>query len=261
MRLTRFQWLLAATVVLAAAVFCLSAGTARWVLWGVLFAAAGLAAGLGASFPEWGMFGSSLCRVRTARKVVALTFDDGPDPAGTPALLDLLARRGVRATFFCVGRQVAAHRDLARRIAAEGHLIGNHSFAHSCGTNLFGEARLRADLELAQREITRAAGRTPEFYRPPMMLTNPRVFRVTRALSLTVAGCAIRCYDRRGGSAQKVLRRVLRRLRPGVIIALHDGGVPPERLVELAGQLLDKLDAQGYRCLRLDELAACEEPA
>jgi len=100
MRLTRFQWLLAATVVLAAAVFCLSAGTARWVLWGVLFSAAGLAAGLGASFPEWGMFGSSLCRVRTARKVVALTFDDGPDPAGTPALLDLLSLHNAHATFF-----------------------------------------------------------------------------------------------------------------------------------------------------------------
>jgi peptidoglycan/xylan/chitin deacetylase (PgdA/CDA1 family) len=260
MRLTRFQWLLAATIALAIAVFCLSAGTARWVLLSVLFTASGLTAGLGVSFPAWRMFGPSLCRVRTREKVVALTFDDGPDPAGTPALLDLLARKGVRATFFCIGRQVASHRELARRIAAEGHLIGNHSFAHSCGTNLFGDARLRADLERAQQEITRAVGRTPEFFRPPMMLTNPGVFRVTRALSLTVAGCAIRCYDRRGGSARKVLHHVLRRLRPGVIIALHDGGVPPERVVDLAAQLLDELQAQGYRCLRLDELAARGQP-
>jgi peptidoglycan/xylan/chitin deacetylase (PgdA/CDA1 family) len=261
MRVTRFQWLLTATAVLAIAVFCLGAGTARWVLLSILFTTSGLGVGLGVSFPEWRMFGSSLCRVRTTQKVVALTFDDGPDPASTPALLDLLARKGVRATFFCIGRQVAEHRELARRITAEGHLIGNHSFAHSRGTNLFGEARLRADLEHAQQEITQAVGRTPEFFRPPMMLTNPQVFRVTRALSLTVAGCAIRCYDRRDGSTRKVLHRVLRRLRPGVIIALHDGGVPPERLVDLAGQLLDKLHALGYRCLRLDELAACEKRA
>ncbi|MGD1086154.1 MAG: polysaccharide deacetylase family protein [Verrucomicrobiota bacterium] len=261
MRLTRFQLLLAATALLAVAVFCLSAGTARWVALSLLFTTSGLVAGLGVSFPEWRMFGPCLCRVRTMRKVVALTFDDGPDPASTPALLDLLARKGVRATFFCVGRQVAGHRELARRIAAEGHLIGNHSFAHSRRTNLLGDARLRADLELAQQEITQAVGRTPEFFRPPMMLTNPRVFRVARALSLTVAGCAIRCYDRRDGSLPKVLRRVLRRLRPGVIIALHDGGVPPERLVDLAGQLLDKLHTQGYRCLRLDELAAFEKTA
>jgi peptidoglycan/xylan/chitin deacetylase (PgdA/CDA1 family) len=259
MRLTRFQWLLAATAALAAAVFFLSAGTARWVMLGLLFTASGLLAGLGVSFPEWRMFGPSLCRVRTTEKVVALTFDDGPDPAGTPALLDLLARKGVRATFFCVGRQVAGHRELARRIAAEGHLIGNHSFDHSRATNFFGEARLRADLERAQQEITRAAGRAPEYFRPPMMLTNQRVFRVTRALSLAVAGCAIRCYDRRGGNTQKVLRRVLRRLRPGVIIALHDGGVPPARLVELTGGLLDELQTRGYRCLRLDELAAREK--
>jgi peptidoglycan/xylan/chitin deacetylase (PgdA/CDA1 family) len=261
MRVTRFQWLLTATAVLAITVFCLSAGTARWVTLSVLFTTSGLVAGFGLSFPEWRMFGFSLCRVRTTQKVVALTFDDGPDPASTPALLDLLARKGVRATFFCIGRHVARHHELARRIAAEGHLIGNHSFAHSRATNFLGVARLRADLELAQQEITQAVGQTPEFFRPPMMLTNPRIFRVTRALSLTVTGCAIRCYDRRGESTQKVLHRVLRRLQPGVIIALHDGGVPAERLVDLAGQLLDKLHTQGYSCLRLDDLAACEKPA
>ena len=258
MRVTRFQMLLMATALLAIAVFCLSAGTARWVTLGALFTACGLAAGLGVSFPEWRMFGPSLCRVHTTQKVVALTFDDGPDPASTPALLDLLARKGARATFFCIGKRVARHRELARRIAAEGHLLGNHSFAHSRGTNLFGDARLRADLERAQAEITQTVGRTPEFFRPPMMLTNQRVFRVTRALSLTVAGCTVRGYDLQGASLQKVLRRVLRRLKPGAIIALHDGGVPPERLVDLVGRLLDQLDAQGYRCLRLDELVACE---
>ncbi len=100
MRVTRFQLLLATTAVLAAAVLCLSTGTARWMMLSLLFTAGGLAAGLGVSFPEWGLFGSSLCHVRTTRKVVSLTFDDGPDPASTPALLDLLARRGIHATFF-----------------------------------------------------------------------------------------------------------------------------------------------------------------
>lgn len=259
--MTRYQMLLAATAALALAVFCLSTGTVRWVALSGLFTLSGLAVGLGVSFPEWQLFGPALCRVLTARKVVALTFDDGPDPVSTPALLDLLARKRARATFFCIGKRAARHLDLTRRIAAEQHLIGNHTYAHSRVTNLFGEVRLRADLARAQEEIARAAGRTPEFFRPPMMLTNQRVFRVTRALSLTVAGCSVRGYDLRGGNAEAVLHRVLRGLKPGAIIALHDGGVSPDRLVGLVERLLDQLYAQGYRCLRLDELVACAETA
>ncbi len=261
MRVTRYQMLLTGTAALAVVVCCLSAGAVRWVMLSALLTACGVVAGLGVSFPQWRMFGPSLCSVQTTQKVVALTFDDGPDPASTPALLDLLARKGASATFFCIGKRVARHRELARRIAAEKHLIGNHSFAHSRRTNFFGDARLRADLELAQREITQAVGRAPEFFRPPMMLTNQGVFRVTRALSLTVAGCTVRGYDRRGSRTQKMLHRVLRRLKPGVIIALHDGGVPPERLVDLVERLLDQLHTRGYRCLRLDELVARDKTA
>lgn len=261
MRVTRYQMLLTTTAVGAVAVFCLSTGTGCWVTLSAWFTLCGLVAGLGVSFPEWQLFGPGLCRVATTQKVVALTFDDGPDPASTPALLDLLARKGVRATFFCIGKRVARHRELARRIAAEEHLVGNHSFAHSRQTNFFGATRLRADLERAQAEITRTVGRAPEFFRPPMMLTNQRVFRVTRALSLMVAGCTVRGYDLRGTSTQKVLQRVLRRLKPGAIIALHDGGVPSSRLVDLVERLLEQLHTRGYRCLRLDELVACEATA
>jgi peptidoglycan-N-acetylglucosamine deacetylase len=259
MRVTRFQLLIVTTAVLAIAVCWLSAGTARLAMLSLLFTATGLMTGIGVSFPEWQLFGESLCRVHTAQKVVALTFDDGPDPVSTPALLDLLARRDIRATFFCIGERVARHRELARRIAAEGHLVGNHSFSHSRRTNLFGSARLRAELERAQEEITQTVGQTPAFFRPPMMLTNQRVFRVTRAMSLGVAGCTIRGYDLRGASSQKVLDRILRGLRPGAIIALHDGGVAPKRLVSLVERLLDQLHTEGYRCLRLDELVACSK--
>lgn len=261
MRLTRFQLVVTCTVALALALVWLCSGTVRWVALSTLFTLSGLMVGLGVSFPEWQMFGPALCRVRTAQKVVALTFDDGPDPVSTPVLLDLLARRGARATFFCIGKRVARHRELARRIAADQHLIGNHSYSHSRRTNLFGEARLRADLARAQEEIAQSAGRTPVFFRPPMMLTNQRVFRVARALSLTVTGCSIRGYDLRGGSELAVLHRVLHDLKPGAIIALHDGGVPPDRLVGLVERLLDQLQSHGYRCLRLDELVACEETA
>jgi peptidoglycan-N-acetylglucosamine deacetylase len=255
MRLTRYDLLLAGTSILAVLVALVFYGWMRWLWLSLLFSTTGLVVGLGVSFPEWQLFGRSFCRGQTESKVAALTFDDGPDPATTPALLDLLARRRVQATFFCTGKQVTAHREIARRIASEHHLIGNHSCEHSPWINFFGERRLRQDLERAQTIITDATGQIPKFYRPPMTLTNPCTFRVTRALSLITTGCSVRSYDLRKSSLEAVLERVQRGLRPGAIVLLHDGGVAVERLLPLVEMLIDQLNARGYRCVRLDELA------
>lgn len=259
-RLTRYNLIVAFTVVAAAAIFFCSTGALRWILWSLLFTTTGLTLGLGVSFPHWQLFGPSLCRFRTDQKAVALTFDDGPDPATTPALLDLLAQRGVRATFFCVGRRVREHPDLVRRIAAEGHLVENHSFAHHPGTNLFGTSRLRADLQRAQETICEITGRAPLYFRPPMCLTNQRVFRATRELGLTITGYTARGLDRRHESTERIVARVLRRVRPGAIVLLHDAGVPRARMLALVNGVLDGLTASGYSCLRLDEFGMGTNP-
>jgi peptidoglycan/xylan/chitin deacetylase (PgdA/CDA1 family) len=209
---------------------------------------------LGVTFPQLQFFGASLCRVRTGRKAVALTFDDGPDPMVTPVLLDLLKQRGVQATFFCTGQRVEEHPDVARRIMAEGHLMANHSFAHSHGTNVFTARRLREDLARAQEAIARVTGELPKLFRPPMGLTNLRVFRVATELGLTVVGWTVRGLDTRQSAPIKIAGRITRRLRPGAIIVLHDGGVTNCVVVPAVELLLDELDRQGYRAERLDEL-------
>jgi peptidoglycan/xylan/chitin deacetylase (PgdA/CDA1 family) len=259
MRLTRYHWILGGTLLAGLLIFIFCQGAVRLLLLGALCTLSGLCVGLGVSFPQWQMFGRSLCRVRTSRKVVALTFDDGPDPETTPKLLALLAERGVRATFFCVGERVARHPELARRLTAEGHLIGNHSYQHSHGTNVFSVARLRADLARAQEELRRVTGHTPEWFRPPMGLTNPRVFRVAGELRLKVAGYTARGLDKRPATADQIAARILRGLRPGAIILLHDGDVPVERLLAVVTMFIDKIQASGYQCLRLDELLSYEE--
>lgn len=258
MRLTRFQWILGGTVLAASLIVACCRGTTCLVLLSLLFSLAGLGIGLGVSFPQWQMFGPSRCRVRTREKVVALTFDDGPDPETTPALLTLLAQRGVRATFFCVGDRVARHPEIARRIACEGHRVENHSHRHSPWTNLFSVDRLREDVSRAQAEMERVTGRAPRFFRPPMGLTNQRVFRVAKELGLEVAGYSARGLDQRTTSAERVLARILRRVRPGAIVLLHDGGVPPARLLAVVTMLIDNLEAEGYQCRRLDELISGE---
>jgi peptidoglycan-N-acetylglucosamine deacetylase len=255
-RLTPFQLIVGATVFATLLIVALSAGAARWLLLSLLFTIAGLSVGLGVSFPQWQMFGHSLCRIRTSRKVVALTFDDGPDPATTPALLALLAARGIRATFFCVGQRVAQYPDLARRIVTEGHSIENHSHKHHHWTNLFSTQRLQADLMQAQREIQSVTGRAPIYFRPPMCLTNQRVFRLVTDLGLTVVGYTARAWDRRPDPPARIAARLLRRVRPGAILLLHDGDVPAERLLPVVTNVIDSLQANAYQCRRLDELVA-----
>lgn len=258
-RLTRFQWIVGGTLLAGLPVLAFGSGAVRLLLLGLLCALSGLCVGLGVSFPQWQMFGRSLCRAGTNRKVVALTFDDGPDPTNAPALLALLAERGVRAAFFCTGERVLQHPDLARRIVAEGHRVENHSFQHSYRTNLFSVGRLRDDVARAQDAVRRHTGQAPRFFRPPMCLTNPRVFRVAGELGLKVVGYAARGLDRRSDPAGRIVARIMRRVRPGAIILLHDGGVPRDRLLAVVTMLFDKLQADGYQCLRLDELIGDED--
>jgi peptidoglycan/xylan/chitin deacetylase (PgdA/CDA1 family) len=256
MRLTKYHCLLGGTLLAGLLIIAFSHGTLRlWLLAG-LCTLSGAGVGLGVSFPQWQFFGESVCRVRTDQKAVALTFDDGPDPESTPVLLDLLARRNIRATFFCIGERVARQPELARRIVARGHAIENHSHRHQFWANLLGEEKLEADLAQAQEEIRRVSGRTPAWFRPPMGLTNPRVFRVTRKLGLGIAGYTARGLDRRADGPERIVARLRRGLRPGAILLLHDGGVPAARLTATVTALMDMLETEGYHCVRLDELVS-----
>src|ERR1043166_7793990 len=139
-------------------------GVCAWAVGSVVMAV-GVGAGLvtligfGVAFPQWKMFGPFICRGSSRKRWIALTFDDGPDPRSTPALLEALREAKVEAAFFCVGQKVAAHPDLAARIAREGHLVENHSYHHSNGTNFFTTSHLLDELARTQTVIEKATGK------------------------------------------------------------------------------------------------------
>jgi peptidoglycan/xylan/chitin deacetylase (PgdA/CDA1 family) len=210
--------------------------------------------GLGVAFPQLSLFGPFLCSGSSERKYVALTFDDGPDGRSTPALLELLRERGVQVAFFGVGKRVAAYPDIAARIVREGHLLENHSYAHSNATNFFSLARLRSELNQAQDTIRQATGVAPTCFRPPMGLSNPRIFRAARDAGLKVVGWSARGLDTKVTDSEEVVSRICRRVKPGTIILLHDGNIPADRLVTTVKTLLDRLRALDYEVIRLDHL-------
>ena len=210
--------------------------------------------GLGVAIPQLRLFGNFICSGNRSKKQVALTFDDGPDPRSTPQLLDLLCAEKIAATFFCIGQHVEKNPELASRILSEGHLVENHSFAHSNLINFYSPKKLRAELALAQAVIEKAGGVAPKFYRPPVGLSNPGTFRVAHALGLQVIGWNIRSLDTVVAEPEKIVARIRRGLKPGAIILLHDGNIPGEKLLATVKSLLDTLRGLGYEVVRLDKL-------
>ena len=196
----------------------------RWVL--AAFLANHLlltAAGLWPRSTWLGRNWTRLPAAATARGEVALTIDDGPDPEVTPAVLDLLDRLQVKATFFCIGDKARRHPALCREIVARGHDVQNHSERHRHNFSLLGPRGYRRELEAAQDTLAAVTGRRPQFFRAPAGLRNPFLGPELERMGLHLAAWTRRGYDTRCGDAAVVSRRLLPALQPGAILLLHDG--------------------------------------
>jgi peptidoglycan/xylan/chitin deacetylase (PgdA/CDA1 family) len=169
-------------------------------------------------------------------------------------LLDFLREEKIAATFFCIGKNVAANPELAAQILREGHLLENHSYSHGNFINFYSTARLQKEMVQTQTAIEKISGGTPKFYRPPVGLSNPNTFRAARILDLLVFGWTIRSFDTITVSPKKIVARISRQLKPGAIILLHDGNIPAVRLVPTVKLLLATLHERGYAVVRLDKI-------
>ncbi len=208
--------------------------------------------GAGASAGPLATRGWPLVRsVPTIRPELALTFDDGPHPVHTPALLDLLAAHRVRATFYVIGWRVLRWPEIVRRIVAEGHEIGNHSWRHA-NLAAMGDARLLRDLDRCTGAITEIVGRPPVTMRPPYGALSRRQQRlVWQARAMPTIMWTVDPQDwARPGSAT-VARRILAHATPGAIVLAHD----IHRItIRAMSQTLDGLSQRGLRPCTVSQL-------
>jgi peptidoglycan/xylan/chitin deacetylase (PgdA/CDA1 family) len=158
---------------------------------------------------------------RTDTQSVALTFDDGP-AGDTDAILALLSANRLRAAFFMVGQQVERRPDVARRIVAEGHEIGNHSYSHPIYLYCTPAETYR-QLARTQEVITKVTGVTPSWVRPPCGVRTPAYFRATRTLGLRTVQWTVAGFDWQRRTAVDIAEQILRRIAAGAIVLLHDG--------------------------------------
>jgi peptidoglycan-N-acetylglucosamine deacetylase len=226
-------------------------------------AVAGLAAGgwfYASRWPASRLFGEALTAPARPGEL-ALTFDDGPNPAWTPRLLDLLASHDIRGTFFLLGGFAQAEPALVRRIAAEGHLIGNHTWSHPHLSST-PAARIREELVRTSGVLEQITGAKVEYFRPPFGARRPAVFRIARELGLTPVLWNAMTSDWSEPSAERIARRLAAKVdrftRNGyaVNIVLHDGGhralgTNREPSVQAAGKLIARYGST-HRFVRLD---------
>ena len=176
-------------------------------------------------FPRCGWLGPNMTSLPAARGqegVVALTFDDGPDPEITPAVLELLEKAGARATFFCVGRRAEAHPDIIAGIRDRGHGVENHTYSHPNGFAFRGPRGLHSEIQRGQTAIERAGGGRPHFFRAPAGIQNPWLSVVLAGAGLCLVSWTRRGFDTMTRDGARVAARLERGLRGGDILLLHD---------------------------------------
>jgi len=197
------------------------------------------------------LFGRALARLPRGARDVAITFDDGPNPVATPRILDVLKAEGVVATFFLLGKHVDRWPELARRVSAEGHTIGNHGYYHR-KLHVRGPAYVRDDLSRGAESIRKATGRVPLLFRAPHGFRNPWVSSIARSMGQRTVGWTLGVWDSARPGADAIARRAVQGVGSGAVLLLHDGdGYDPDgdrtQTADALPVIIRDLRAQGYR--------------
>jgi peptidoglycan/xylan/chitin deacetylase (PgdA/CDA1 family) len=192
-----------------------------------------------------------LCNALTEEKIVSITFDDGPDRELTPKLLDQLKDLGIPATFFCIGRKIKGNEGLLKRMNAEGHLIGTHSYSHSKWFDLFFPTRMQKELENSALKVFEATGKKPLLFRPPYGVINPMLKWALHGSGFHVIGFSNRAWDTSSRKKEVILERIMKNLKPGDIILLHD--TVPES-IDVIKNMVEQTKHARYRIVPLDQL-------
>ncbi|HTY45170.1 MAG TPA: polysaccharide deacetylase family protein [Patescibacteria group bacterium] len=201
-------------------------------------------------------------RVNVPDKLVALTFDDGPSPVWTPAILDELKRSDAKATFFMLGEHVQQYPEIARRVAAEGHEIENHSYDHHV-LLYYKPYELEREVKVAENIIKSITGKTTRYFRPPKAWLTSAEKKQINAMGYRVILWSLNSKDWVTFDEKYILRFLVHHVRPGDIILFHDsGGVftveggNRQETVKTIFRLVEQLRKRGYRCVTVSELLA-----
>jgi len=208
-------------------------------------------AGYHSMAPQSQLYGKTFTGGKPKARVLALTFDDGPNDPHTFHLLEVLAKASVKATFFMVGKYVDHRPDIARAVADAGHVVGNHTYTHP---NLIFQSawQLREEIRRCERALQDAVGnRHTKLFRPPFGGRRPATLRTLRAMGMTPVMWNVTGFDWNTSSPASVQRKVVAQVKGGDVVLLHDGGhlafgTDRSHTVEATAKLIDRYVSEGY---------------
>jgi peptidoglycan/xylan/chitin deacetylase (PgdA/CDA1 family) len=183
-------------------------------------------------------------------KKIGLTFDDGPHE-NTLLVLDVLRQYNAKATFFCIGKNIETHPNFLKKIVEEGHTIGNHSYSHSPFFDFYGKDQVIDEIKQTDDLIESVLGKKTKLFRPPYGVTNPSIRRALAITRHQTIGWNIRSLDGVVKNEKFLLNRIIKRIKPGGIVLLHDTSMQTVNVLE---QLLSFLQKNNYAVVPLEQL-------
>ena len=185
----------------------------------------------------------------SAKRQIAITFDDGPNE-DTPVILDILHKEQAPATFFCIGQNIASREAILKRAADEGHLIGNHSFRHLHSFPMQMPDAIASEIKQCNEQIQRVIGHAPRLFRPPFGVTDPMVARGIAMTGMYSIGWSLRSYDTVVKDRQALLSKVSK-VSGGDIVLFHEAGI---HTAAILSQFIQNARAKGLEIVPLDRL-------
>jgi len=211
----------------------------------------GLSVGL-AFFPSSGFhYNEVSSHGETDKKAITLTFDDGPDSENTPQILDILAKFRIKAAFFVIGKKIKGNEEILKKMANEGHIIGNHTWSHTYLWDFYSPGRMADEIERNIMETERITGKRMKFFRPPYGVINPMVAKAIRKTGVRVVAWSFRSFDTAATNPASLYDKTLCKTKPGDIMLFHDSPVLTAGILE---KIIVSLQERGFNFIPLDEM-------
>lgn len=205
----------------------------------------------GSYFVHSGFHLKAICKGDRSKKQIAITFDDGPHPEHTPAILAILKEHNVKATFFCIGGRMEQYLGLVKQIMADGHIIGNHSYEHGWGFDFKSAHDMQVELNKTSHLLEQNFGYKTRYFRPPYGVTNPNVAKAVKATNMVAIGWSLRSMDTAIQNPNWVLKKVTSGVAAGDIVLFHD---TQAGTVLVLKEFLEFCAKEGYQVVPLPEL-------
>lgn len=193
----------------------------------------------------------AICKAKTTKKSIVLSFDDGPDLTVTPLILSVLKEKNAKAIFFVKGVNAEKYPEIIKNIVDDGHIIGNHTYSHSSNLTFTDRKKYSQEIEQTNKLISCFTGESPLFFRPPFGVLNPIIASVIEKYGMLTVGWSIRSFDGGNRSADLILQNLKNKLHNGAIVLFHDTN---PITVNVLKEFLDYLAQTDYKVERLDKL-------